>query len=210
MNKRYAIFDFDGTLVDSMPYWQNLACEYLLSKGIDFDKEKTSKAIQTMTMTQSAEYFISEFKIEGTPASVSAEINALMDKHYENDVSLKKGVKEYIEKLYSSGVRLCVASATDKELVAACLKRLMIYEFFEFVLSCEDVGVGKDKPDIFLKAASLFSSNPNGTAVYEDAIYAIKTAKRAGFYTIAVYDLASKSHWQEIEALADEIIYSWQ
>lgn len=209
MNKKYAIFDMDGTLVDSMGYWASLGREYLASRGITEDVDEVLERIVPMTMTDSAALFIEEFKLPGTPETVAAEMNHVMYDHYKKDIPLKPGVDVYLKTLKSRGVKMCVASATDKYLVEACLERLGIAEYFEFFLSCEEVGSGKDRPDVFWEAVRRLGSCPEETAVYEDAIFAARTAKTAGFYVTGVYDENAASHWNALKELADETICGW-
>lgn len=209
MDKQYAIFDMDGTLVDSMVYWKNLAKEYLASKGITHIPDMILEKIKPMTMTESATLFIEKFGLNGTPESVAKEMNALMDTHYYKDIPLKKGIKEYLNKLYNSGTTMCVASATAVSLVEACLKRLGIIEYFSFLLSCETIGVGKSKPNIYYEAAKRLGAEPSDIAVYEDALYAAETAKKAGFYVVGVFDESAKKNLASLKEISDEIILEW-
>ena len=210
MNKQYAIFDLDGTLVDSMKYWKDLTKEYLNIKGIYDIPEEIFKLIKPMTMTESASLFIERFGIEGTPESVAKEMNDLMDMHYYNDIPLKKGVKEYLEELRKAGTTMCVASATAIPLVEGCLSRLGILDYFSFVLSCETNGRGKDHPDIYLEAAEKMGAKPEAIAVYEDALYAAETAKKAGFYVIGVFDENSEKKFDRLKEISDEVILVYQ
>lgn len=133
-------------------------------------------------------------------------MNAMMDAHYRTDIPLKPGVKEYLTMLRQNGVRMCVASATAEYLAEACLKRLGVNRYFRFLLSCETAGAGKSRPDVYLAAAGCLGSSPSETAVYEDAMYAALTAKKAGFYVVGVYDESSDPQWSELSKLADETI----
>lgn len=213
MNKKYAIFDMDGTLIDSMLYWRDLAGEYLAAKGIVGSLERIMEQIKSMTMTESAELFRLEFHLEETKESIVTEMNQLMEEHYRKDIPLKEGVKEYLEKLYAMGVRMCVASATDRELVQTCLDRLGVSCYFEFVISCEEVGVGKSRPDVYMEAMKRMQKDeaiePRGVAIYEDADYAIQTALDAGFYAIAVYDESNKGKWEQLRTQTMESVEDW-
>ena len=209
MDKRYAIFDIDGTLVDSMVYWKNLAKEYLALKGITHIPDIILEKIKPMTMTESAALFIEKFGLNGTPEIIAKEMNALMDTHYYKDIPLKKGIKEYLNKLYHSGTTMCVASATAVSLVEACLKRLGIIEYFSFLLSCETIGVGKSEPNIYYEAAKRLGAEPLDIAVYEDALYAAETAKKAGFYVVGVFDESAKKNFASLKEISDEIILEW-
>lgn len=209
MNKKFAIFDMDGTLVDSMVFWRRLGWEYLESKGVTGDLGDVMERIKPMTMSESARLFMDEFSLEGTPESIAEEMNAMMDKHYREDIPLKPGVREYIEKLHAAGVKMCVASATAEELMEECLSRLDAAKYFQFLLSCESVGSGKKQPDVYYEAAKRLGASPDEIAIYEDALYAARTAKMAGFYTVGVYDESSEKHWEQLREIADETIFDW-
>ena len=210
MDKRFAIFDMDGTLVDSMVYWKHLAAEFLESKGVLEVSPAVLERIKPMTMTESAALFIEEYGLPGTAESVAAEMNAMMDGHYRRDIPLKPGVSAYLEALRQKGVSMCVASATSEDLMEACLTRLGVAHDFSFLLSCETVGTGKNRPDVYWEAAKRLGAQAEEIAVYEDALYAAETAKRAGFYTVAVRDDSNQSRWETLTALADEAILDWQ
>ena len=212
MNKKYAILDMDGTLIDSMGYWRELAAEYLELNGIDRARftPEIAERIKPLTVRDTGALFNKLFGIPGTPESIGADINSIMNAHYENDIPLKSGVKEYLTALRANEVRMCIASATDKALVRKCLTRLGIMDFFDFTISCEEVGAGKNKPDIYFEAARRFGSEPFETAVYEDALFAGKTAKQGGFYVVGVYDHYAKAGWTELSRLADERITDWE
>ena len=207
MDKKFAIFDMDGTLIDSMGFWKNLATEYLTSKGIAEIPGEILARIKPMTMSESAALFKQEFGLTG---DVEAEMNAMMEDHYRRDIPLKPGVREYLQNLHRQGVRMCVASATAEQLMEACLTRLDVRQYFEFLLSCETVGAGKRSPLVYQEAARRLGAAPGATAVYEDALYAVQTAKEALFHVVGVFDSGSSGNWKTIEKIADEIIINWE
>ena len=207
MDKRFAIFDMDGTLIDSMKFWKNLASEYLSSKGITQVSEEILQKIKPMTMSESAALFQEVFGLSG---DVEAEMNAVMDEHYRNDIPLKNGVRAYLDMLHRKGVRMCVASATAEQLMESCLSRLEIRDYFAFLLSCETVGAGKTSPLVYHESAKRLQANPDEIAVYEDALYAVKTAKNAGYYVIGVYDESAAKNWEAVTKIADEVIINWE
>lgn len=207
MDKRFAIFDMDGTLIDSMGFWRNLALEYLSSKGVTNIPPDMPERIKPLTMSESAAVFIQEFGLTGDP---EAEMNAMMEEHYRKDIPLKAGVREYLQTLHKNAVRMCAASATAEHLMDSCLTRLGVRDCFEFLLSCETVGAGKHSPLIYHEAAKRLGAAPKEVAVYEDALYAVQTAKNAQYYVVGVYDDSAAGDWQTIEKLADEIILNWK
>lgn len=207
MDKKFAIFDMDGTLIDSMGIWRNLGREYLRSKGITEDIEDILEEIAPLTMSESAELFVERFSLPGDAKSVAQEMNAIMDAHYKRDIPLKNGARAYLEALQKAGVRMCAASATEEALMKACLERLGILPCFAFILSCESLDTSKREAKIYLEAAAQFSAAPGEIAVYEDALYAVETAKKAGFYVVGVFDEASLgAQWERICEIADETV----
>jgi len=207
MDKQFAIFDMDGTLIDSMGFWRNLASEYLCSKGITQVPEEILRKIKPMTMSESAALFQEVFGLSG---DVEAEMNDMMDEHYRNDIPLKDGVRDYLEMLNEQGVRMCVASATAEQLMESCLSRLGIRDYFAFLLSCETVGAGKNSPLVYHESAKRLQASPAEIAVYEDALYAVQTAKNAGYYVIGVYDEGAAKNWEAVTKIVDEVIKNWE
>ena len=157
MDKKFAIFDMDGTLIDSMGFWKNLASEYLTTKGIGEIPGEILERIKPMTMFESAALFKQAFGLTG---DVEAEMNAMMDEHYRKDIPLKPGVREYLENLHRQGVRMCVASATAEHLMESCLSRLGVRNYFNFLLSCETVGAGKRSPLVYRESARRLDAAP--------------------------------------------------
>ena len=207
MDKKYAIFDMDGTLIDSMVFWKNLATEYLTSKGILQIPADILEQIKPLTMSESAALFRREFGLTG---DMEAQMNEMMEDHYRNDIPLKPGAWEYLENLHRQGVRMCVASATAEHLMESCLTRLGVRQYFEFLLSCETVGAGKRSPLVYQESARRLGTVPGEIAVYEDALYAVQTAKAAGFHVVGVYDDSAADSWQAIEQESDEVILNWE
>lgn len=211
MDRKYCIFDMDGTLVDSMGYWRRLGFEYLEGKGIsEADAARTMEAVKRLTLSQSAQLFLDTYGLPGTAEDVLVEMRDMMERHYRTDVALKPGIVNYLDGLRERGCRLCVATATDERLSHLCLERLGIDDKFEFLLSCQTTGIGKEHPDIYLQAAARLGCRPEEAAVFEDALYAAQTAKAAGFYTVAVWDRTQTLDWSELTDLADEAVKDWR
>ena len=210
MNKKYCIFDMDGTIADSMGYWKNIEREFLVEKGIQEDVDEVLKEIQHMTIPAAMEYFISRFGFSGTVESLTEEFDGMMAEHYRKDVEIKPGAKAYLEALRANGAKMCIASATSTPLVKIALEHMGITEYFDFVLSCVDVNSSKDKPLVFLEAARRLGGTPEETAVFEDSLVASTTAKNAGFYVVGIYEKYSAHNWAGICELADELIETWE
>jgi len=206
---RYAIFDMDGTLIDSMLAWENLGRDYLKQKGIVVP-ENLNEIINAMSLTESANYFMRQFGIKDSVKKIISDINKLIEDKYRYEIPLKPYVKEYLSSLKRDGVTMCIATATPIELAEVVLKRLRVLQYFSCIVCCDEVGVGKTKPDVYYLSIKKLGANVEDTMVYEDADYAIDTAKKAGFYTIGVYDEAAVRSKEEMKLLCDKYIESFK
>jgi len=208
MKNKFAIFDMDGTLTDSMGVWNRLVEEYITGLNYSYSSELLERTAH-LTVLASAALFVQHYGIPKTPEQVAEEINALMEGHYRTDIPLKPGAQAVLERLRAEGYRMCVASSTSPGLIDICLRRLGVRDCFQFLLSAEDVGAGKDRPDIYLEAARRLGSAPVETVVFEDVILAARTAKSAGFPLAAVYDEYSKADQGALKELADFYLTRW-
>lgn len=206
---KYCIFDLDGTLLDSMAAWHNLGKDYLLLKGA-IPPHNLNKILASMSMQESAEYFRQAFKINLSTEEIITGVNELIAGKYKNELVLKPYVKEYLQKLKDENVKMCIATATPLKMANTALERNEIANYFSFVASCDEVGVGKNKPDIFYMAAKKLNADPSDIAVYEDADFALITAKEAGFFTIGVYDESFKEKNKDIQIISDMYIESFK
>ena len=209
MDKKFAIFDMDGTLVDSMGFWNRLADEYLAKFGLPGLSPALKEESIALTMVESAQLFIREFGIPGTPEQIAGDINALMEEHYRTDVPLKPGAADFLARLRDAGVKMCIASSTNPVLIDICLRRLGVRDHFEFLLSCEEVGEGKNKPTVYLEAARRMGGTPENTVIFEDILVAAQTAKGAGFSLGVIYDVNSEAEQPQLKKLADCYFTRW-
>lgn len=206
---KYSIFDLDGTLLDSMGAWHNLGRNYLLLKGVT-PPENLNEILASMSMLESAEYFRQAFKINLNSEEIISGVKDLIADKYKNDLVLKPYVREYLQKLKDENVKMCIATATPLKMAKIALERNEIIDYFSFVASCDEVGVGKNKPDVFYMAANKLDADISEIAVYEDADFALITAKEAGFYTIGIYDESFKDKRKDIELISDIYIESFK
>ena len=184
---RGAIFDADGTLLDSMPMWSGVGSGYLRSFGIE-PKDDVDERFRDMSLYQSAVFLKEEYELPLTLEEIAVGINKMVDHLYAESVQMKPGVVDVLEGLKQRGVKMCVATASEAYQIRMALERCGTAHYFEKVMSCVDVGHGKDEPTIFRLAQELLGTDKDETFVFEDAVYAVKTATADGYQTIGVYD----------------------
>ena len=201
MRIRGAIFDVDGTLLDSMFIWDTIGETYLRSIGYQ-PKENLNETFKNMSLRQAARYYQTEYGVTQSIDEIMDGVNAMLERYYRFEVPLKPGVAELLERLRQDGVRLCIATATDRHLVEAGLDRCGVLSCFGEIFTCNEVGHGKDEPDIFEAALRFLGTRREETLVFDDALYAVRTAKEAGFLVAAVYDSHERSQ-AEVRARSD-------
>jgi len=202
MQIRGAIFDMDGTLIDSMCMWATLGGEFIKSLG-KTPKEDLNRRFSSMSVLEAVTFMKDEYDLVGSVEEITDAINKIAEKQYLETIPLKKGVAEFLEYLDGKGIPMCIATATDEPMADAVLRRLGIRKYFKGIFTSRAIGVGKDKPDIFFAGARLLGTKPSETAVFEDSVVAVRTATANGFYTAAVFDKSFEYAWEEIKERAN-------
>ncbi|MBE6805938.1 MAG: HAD family hydrolase [Ruminococcaceae bacterium] len=208
MEIKSAIFDMDGTLVDSLMVWdvlwQKFGDKYLGGRPFAPTPED-DKAIRTLPLKNAMELVHTNYNIGKSGQELLDETNEMMVDFYSNTVQLKSGVKEFLENLYNKGVKMCIASATAPNLVKIAMDHCELNKYFPKVFSCGDLGLGKDKPDIYLLAQQYLGTEISETWVFEDSFVAIKTAHDIGMNTVGIYDKFNP-YQEEIKKIANHYI----
>ena len=181
------IFDFDGTLFDSMFIWDTAGETYLRSIGKE-PTDNLQSILKPMSLHQSADYLRIHYSIPLSTEEIMDGINRTVETFYFHTVEPKPGVIGFLEELNRKGVRMCIATATDRYQVEAALERCGMQHFFSDIFTCTEIGSGKDQPLIFRKAMEHLGTDRSNTVIVEDAWHAIHTAKVDGFLVAAVYD----------------------
>lgn len=201
MKLKCVIFDFDGTLFDSMFIWDNVGEIYLRSLEKE-PKPSMREDVRALSLYQSACYFKQEYDLSLSAEEIMRGINQTIEHFYIHEVLPKPGVADFLKRMNKDGISMCIATASDRYQIEAALSRCGMEHYFEAIFTCSEVGHGKDEPVIFQKAMEHFSADRNSAIVFEDAIHAIQTAKADGFTVVAVFD-SSEKRQAEIRNLAD-------
>lgn len=181
------IFDMDGTLIDSMFVYEEVAHSYLEKIGLKNEPE-LEKLFLTRTALELAHIISGEYKINKPVQEIIEEINAFFFDFYANLIQKKEGISEFLKMLKSKNVKLALLTASDREIAFQCLKRNGLLDFFDEFVFCSEHKTSKREPEIFFFTQELLGTKSEETFVFEDALYAVKTAKKAGLKTCGIYD----------------------
>ena len=199
---RGVIFDVDGVLLNSMPVWENLGELYLNGLGIEAEKG-LGDTLFTMSLEEGAGYLISHYNLDKTPEEIVKGLNREVQDFYERRVPLKEGVRQFLQEFRERQIPMAIATSGDRKNAEAALKRLKVFSYFRGIFTCSEIGSSKSQPDIYYAAALQLDTEPSETWVFEDALHALQTAKKAGFKTVGVYDKASDRNLADIWNTAD-------
>lgn len=199
---RGVIFDFDGSLVDSLYIWESLAYDYLKNLGIDVNQE-VYRDLEGMNLFESSAYIQKKYELDKTEKQINDELISIIEDYYINKFQLKDGAREFIIKLYDKGIKMCIGSVSKKELIVKALDRLGIAKYFEFIQTEENSRISKRCPKFFIEASRRLGLYIDEVVVVEDALYTIEAAKLAGFRVIGIWDNYNRHDRDKIEDLVD-------
>ncbi|MBR6513494.1 MAG: HAD-IA family hydrolase [Clostridia bacterium] len=197
-----AVFDLDGTLIDSMPMWHNFVGVYLDKYSMTPDDYLKANA-KDMSFAQAAEYINEHYPLGKTKEEIEKDMEATAADAYANTIAIKHDVKPFLFALRCKGVRMCIATASPREWAESALKRLNIDHYFSVILSCYDLKTSKSDPMIYDRAFDILGTDRETTYVFEDSVNCIRTAKAAGYKVIGVKDEMSAPDEEEIKRLSD-------
>lgn len=204
-NIKAAIFDMDGTIVDSMWVWEQIDFEYLAKHNIKASP-LLKHDIAHLSFDEVAVYFKNIFNLPYTTEEIKNHWNEMAFDKYTTSVKLKPGVRSFLKVLKAKGIKIALATSNNTLLLEACLKANGVYEYFDSITLTDEVSRGKDFPDVYLLAAEKLKVNPNECIVFEDILPAVKGAKAAGMTVVGVYDEHSKDTHEDMKILADRFI----
>ena len=202
-----AIFDVDGTLLDSMPIWEDAAARFLAGLGIRA-QEGLGDIMFRMSLDEGAVYLKNTYGLDMSVEEVKAGVLGVIRDFYVNQVQPKAGVREFLKELSFRRIPMYIATSSNREHIRAAFERLGLYEYFDGMITCEEAGAGKREPTIFLLAAQRMGLAPQDIFVFEDVIHAVRSAGSAGFVTVGVYDKASEPDNEAMRAESSIYLHS--
>ena len=204
-----AIFDMDGTLLDTMRYWRYTSLEYLLAHQLPVRPEDLARMEWTSSRALVKEIAEREGFDMGSWQTMVGELEEFMNRHYLHDAKRRENVPELLEKLRGMGKPMCVATGAPRQYARNGLSRLGILKYFEFVTDCYEFGMDKSQPEYFEEVARRLGTKSERCVVFEDALYAMKSAKTAGCRVVAIEDSTARLQRDEIRAVADRYILNY-
>lgn len=208
MQIKAAIFDMDGTLIDSLilwdVFWSELGERFLQDASFRPAAED-DRTVRTMTLDKAMELAHRHYNLGESGEQLLSIVNEITEDFYRNKVLLKPGAKEYLEHLHQQGTKMVIASGTEMSFIELALDRCGLRKYFSRVFSCCDIKKGKEQPDIYLMAQQALGEKAEDIWVFEDSLTAIETVQRLGMHTVALYDRNNYGQ-EKMRAIADYYI----
>ncbi len=204
-----AIFDLDGTLLDSMHIWHDVDEEFFRRRGLKVSSEYV-QIIKNMHLKAAAVYTKEKYNIKESVDEIVDEWLELCAQGYLNNVDLKPGAYEYLKSLHKNNIKLAFATASEKVVCEDTLKKHGIFDLFDSYAYVSEINIGKSEPDIYLLAAERIGLKAEDCIVFEDIIEGVKSAKKGGFAVCGVYDKSSEKDIDVIKENADYYIKSFE
>jgi len=184
---RGAIFDVDGTLIDSMPAWETVGSSYVKQQGLvpadDLDKRVKESCLRDVSLIMQNEY-----GVEKDLDEIERELSGMVKYKYYNTIPLKPGVEKLLEGLKQRGIKMCLASASSYDHIEAALSRCGVMHYFSHIFSCVDVGSSKREAEIYKLAMEHLGTEAHETCMFDDALYVAQMAGSLGIKTVGIYE----------------------
>ena len=202
MNRQFAIFDLDGVLLDSMGIWTDLGARYLRAQGIT-PEPGLNAILFAMSMEQGAAYLKAHYPLPQSEAEIGDGIARMLADYYFYEVPAKPGAAALLAFLAERNIPMAAATSSPRTHVTQALRRLGLLPYLKEIFTTGEVGVSKHQPDIYHLAAEQLGTRPAETLVFEDSLYALKTAAGAGYRTVGVFDASGEVDQAGLSAAAD-------
>lgn len=208
-NFKGAIFDLDGTIIDSMGIWEKIDIKFFEEINIPMPLDYI-KIINNMSFEESAIYTIKRFNLKESKENLIERWNQMAMFEYAHNIKLKPNVRTYLEKLKENNIKIGLATASPQELYESVLKNNKIYDYFDAFTTLQEVKKDKNYPDIYLLTSEKLGIYPEECAVFEDILIGINTCKKANFKTVGVYDKYAVNDLEKIKNSCNRFIYDFK
>jgi HAD superfamily hydrolase (TIGR01509 family) len=208
MNITGAIFDFDGTLFDSMPLWKGLKFEFFEGLGVVLT-EQDKKDFSGLFLMDAIPLAKERFAFKGSTEELFAMFFELLKQKYLQKALPKNNMIPFLEKLKQKGVKIGIATATGEAALIPLLEKFNILHYFSAIYSTYTVGESKSTPKVYDVVREKLGVDECSTWVFEDALYAAKTAKENGYNVVGIYDASSERNSQELKQLVNIYIHDY-
>lgn len=198
------IFDADGVLLDSLSIWRELGKQYITDLGYQ-PVAGMEEILFPMSMEQGAAWLKSKFALGFSEEKIMEDLKVRIQNYYFEEVPAKSGAKELLQYLDRQKIPVVVATSSPKEHICRALERNGLLSFFKKIYTTSGIGESKYSPKIYLTAAEALGTEPFGTLVVEDSLYALQTAGKAGFLTAGIYDALGEPDQEQLKK--DAYIY---
>lgn len=195
--------------MDSMPAWAGKMLNLLDSNGVSYPAD-IIRTITPLGDHGAAEYFVNKLGLKLSKDEIFTQLDAYALPRYRDSILPKAGVLALLQALQSQGIRTCILTASPQRMIQPCLARNGLTNYFDFIWSCDDVGLTKSQPEIYLKTCAQLGCKPQQTAFFDDNLLALTTAREAGLATVGVYDESSAGDEQAIRAVCSRYIHSFE
>lgn len=196
-----AVFDLDGTLLDSSWVWEKVDEKFLGDRGFQVPDDYVDE-ISPLGAERAAVYTIERFGLNEDKDDIVREWIEMAKKEYATEVVCKPYAKEFLEELHKLNIKMAVATSSDRELFMKTLEREGILKYFQKIVTVDEVERGKGYPDIYEEAARRIKVNPHKCLVFEDILAGVAGASLGEFNVVAVFDEKSKHNWEKIKSIS--------
>ena len=201
-----AIFDVDGVLLDSMGIWTDLGARYLVSIG-KTPEEGLAEILFSMSMEQGAEYLREHYSIGLTAEEIGTGLQDMLRDFYYYEVQARPGAQQLLQAVSSAGIKITAATSSPREHIEKALERNGLLSYVDRMFTNAEIGKSKHSPDIYDAAADHMGTAPGETCVFEDSLYALRTAAAAGYHTVGVFDSKGESDQEGLRGSAEIYIH---
>ncbi len=200
------IFDVDGVLLDSMGIWTDLGARYLVSIG-KTPEEGLAEILFSMSMEQGAEYLREHYSIGLTAEEIGTGLQDMLRDFYYYEVQARPGAQQLLQAVSSAGIKITAATSSPREHIEKALERNGLLSYVDRMFTNAEIGKSKHSPDIYDAAADHMGTAPGETCVFEDSLYALRTAAAAGYHTVGVFDSKGESDQEGLRGSAEIYIH---